>query len=51
MEKYKKGEELTEEEEADISNFIADKEIKRSIVKNKYTLGSDIKENAEKLNT
>ena len=51
VEKEKRGEELSNQEKADISNYLARHYIKKSIVKDKYTLENDIKENAENINT
>ncbi len=42
---------LTQEEKTDISNYETRRHIQKSILENKYALGSDIKKNKENMNT
>ena len=51
IKKKQRGEKLTLQEQADISNYQARNYIRQSIVNDKYTLSNNTKENAENLNT
>ncbi|MBQ8793990.1 MAG: hypothetical protein IJZ63_04510, partial [Clostridia bacterium] len=51
VDKERKGEKLTAQEKADKSNYIARREIRKSIIKDKFTFSADTKKNAENLNT
>ncbi len=51
MKKQKNNIPLTKEEKADISNYETRRHIQKSIVEDRYALGSDIKKNVENMNT
>ena len=51
IKKKQRGEKLTLQEQADISNYQTRNYIRQSIVNDKYTLSNKTKENAENLNT